>query len=183
MDNALSISIILGAISLIPYNRYILWSLGSASLALYAADRQRPSNKLGQLEASIDSVGETLKLAKASCMRNHVELMDVTIEFHEIKFSVSTIKYRLLETRTVSTWSTLKDYVWNTKEIWKSINRCGKKVKQIGNSIERIREAEHQREFSQEIQASREIISSLMHRASKVNRHVRSATGSYESIV
>ncbi|KAF7335200.1 hypothetical protein MSAN_02353300 [Mycena sanguinolenta] len=82
MRDALSTSFILVTISLIPipYNRYILWSLSSASLILYTANRQRPSNKLGQLEALIDAVSEILALAKATCKMNYAELVDLTRE-------------------------------------------------------------------------------------------------------
>ncbi|KAJ6461346.1 hypothetical protein C8R45DRAFT_941245 [Mycena sanguinolenta] len=71
-------SSILAAISLIPYNRYILWSIGLASFVLYSIDRERPANKLELLEASIEAVGEALKLAKASCTMNYAELADIT---------------------------------------------------------------------------------------------------------
>ncbi|KAJ6505566.1 hypothetical protein C8R45DRAFT_973127 [Mycena sanguinolenta] len=184
MCDALLTSIILGAISLIPYNRYILWGLGSAGLVLYAADRERPSNKLRPLEVSINSVGETLDLANATCTtgHNYVELMEVTNRFCELKLSASNIKSRLLETHNVSTWKELKEHARNSKTIWESIHRCEKKVKEIRTLIECIIEAEHQRELSQDIQKSREIMSSLTRRASAVNRHIGSATGSYESM-
>ncbi|KAJ6461348.1 hypothetical protein C8R45DRAFT_1080861 [Mycena sanguinolenta] len=182
MSNTLSTPIVLGAISLIPYNRYILWSLGLASLVLYAADRQRPSNKLEPLEASIYSTGETLAKAKASCTRSYAELMDVTSQFYEAKLSVSNIKSRLLEPHSVSTWGELKEFMWNSIKIWQSIRRCGKKVKEIESSVLRIVEAERQRELSQDIQTSREIITSLTRRASAVNRRVGSSARVYESM-
>ncbi|KAF7335188.1 hypothetical protein MSAN_02352100 [Mycena sanguinolenta] len=179
-------SIILGAIFLIPYNRYILWTLGSASLMLYAVDRQRPSTKLGLLEASIDSVGESLESAKANRTtgRAYVALMNVTSQFCKLKLSVSNIKSSLLETHDVSSGEELKKYVWDTKEIWQSIRRCEKEAKEIRASILRLIEAECQRELWENIQTSCEIIDSLTRRASVVNGRVQSArTSSYEFTV
>ncbi|KAJ6461352.1 hypothetical protein C8R45DRAFT_1179199 [Mycena sanguinolenta] len=183
MSNVVFTSLILGAISVIPYNRYILWSLGLASFVLHIVDQERPANKLELLEASIEAVGETLKLAKASCTINYAELADITHEFLEMKLSVSDIKFRLLEPHSISTLKDLKDYVCTFQVDWKSIYRCEKKAKQIRTSIERILESEHRRELSEGIQTSREIISSLTRRASGANRRIGSATGSYEFIL
>ncbi|KAJ7238106.1 hypothetical protein B0H12DRAFT_1222149 [Mycena haematopus] len=181
MSDALSTSIVVGAISLIPYNRYILWTLASASLVLYSADRQFPWNKHGRLEASIDSVGKTLELATATCGRKYVELMELTSQFPEAKLLTSNIKSRLLETHRMSTWKEFVEYVWNSKEMWKSISRCSNKVEEIRASIERIIEAERQRELSKDIQESRDILSALRRRIPVAN--APSAAGSYESIV
>ncbi|KAJ6461343.1 hypothetical protein C8R45DRAFT_941242 [Mycena sanguinolenta] len=204
MSDALSTSLILAAISLIPYNRYILWSLGLASFVLYRIDRERPANKLEVLEASIEVVGETLKLAKASCTTNYAELADITHEFLEMKLAVSDIKFRLLEPHSISSWKVLKDYVRTFQVDWKSVYRCQKKAKQIRISIERILESEHRRELSEGIQTSHKIISSLTRalfypkqlflqhkltrnrdagRASGANRRIGSATGSHEFIL
>ncbi|KAF7335207.1 Electron transfer flavoprotein-ubiquinone oxidoreductase [Mycena sanguinolenta] len=182
MCDALTTSIILGAISLIPDNHFVLWSLGSASLVLYVADRQRPSNKLGLLETSIDSVGETLKSAKTTCTRNYAELVDIAHELCELKLSVSNIRTRLLETPTISTWKDLRwkelrEYVWK----WQSIHRCGQKVQVIRTSIERVIAAERQRELSEEIQKSRETILSLTQQVLFVN-HVRSCSTDDERV-
>ncbi|KAJ6461370.1 hypothetical protein C8R45DRAFT_1179229 [Mycena sanguinolenta] len=186
MCNAFSTSIILGAISLIPYNRYILWTLGLASLVLYGADHQRPSKKFGTLEATINSVGETLKLANTTCTRSYVELMDMTTKFYEVKLSASNIKSRLLETHTVSTWKELKEYIRNSKEMWQSTYRCAKRVEEIRTSIERVIEVENQRELLEGIRTSREIMSSLMLDLKvgivTVNRRIESAvTKSHQS--
>ncbi|KAF7335204.1 hypothetical protein MSAN_02353700 [Mycena sanguinolenta] len=188
MCDALSTSIILGTISFIPDNRFVLWSLGSASLVLYVADRQRPSNKLGLLETSIDSVGETLEAAKTTCTRNYAELVDIAHELCELKLSVSKIRSQLLETPPVSTWKELRwkelrEYIRNSKEMWQSIHRCGQKVQVIQTLIERVIAAERQRGLSEEIQKSRETIVSLTRRASGVNRRISSADRSYDSIV
>jgi len=78
MCDAISTSIIFGSLSLVPGNRYILLGLGSASLIIYAANRQRPSHKLSQVKDAIQAAEENLKDAKANCGRNHVELVDGT---------------------------------------------------------------------------------------------------------
>ncbi|KAF7335192.1 hypothetical protein MSAN_02352500 [Mycena sanguinolenta] len=184
MGNALSTPIVLGAISLIPYNRYVLWGLCTASLVLYLADGQRPSSKLGLLEASIDSVGKILESANKSCTRNYVELIDARSEFYEVKLSGSNIKYRLLETHDISTWNEFVEYVRYSMEMWQSIRQYEKELKEIKISILRIVEAERQRELSEDIQTFREIISSSTHRPFAVNRRVRSSARvyAYESI-
>ncbi|KAJ6461339.1 hypothetical protein C8R45DRAFT_1179180 [Mycena sanguinolenta] len=170
-------SIILGAISLIPYNRYILWSLGLASLVLYAAGRQRPSNKLRPLQASIDSVEETLELAKAGYPRSYVDLMDLTSQLYDVQHQVPTAgntQYFNLEN--------FVQYVRHSIAVWRSIHQCEKKATEVRTSILCIIEAERQRGLSDEIQTSREILSSLTRRASTVNRRIQ-PIGSYESIL
>jgi hypothetical protein len=76
MCDAVSTSIIFGALSLLPGNRYIFWVLVSAELIIYAANHQRPSRKLGRVERAIEACEETLKHAKADCARNYGEWMD-----------------------------------------------------------------------------------------------------------
>jgi hypothetical protein len=53
MCDAVSTSIIFGALSLLPGNRYILWAFASAWLTIYVANQQRPSHKLGRVERKI----------------------------------------------------------------------------------------------------------------------------------
>jgi hypothetical protein len=76
MGNATFISILFGMLSLLPGNRYIALGFVSAALIIYAANRQRPSRKLGRVERKIQACEETLKLAKTNCTRNYLELTD-----------------------------------------------------------------------------------------------------------
>jgi hypothetical protein len=70
-------------LSLLPGNRYIALGFVSAALIIYAANRQRPSRKLGRVERKIQACEETLKLAKTNCARNYLELTDGTRQLLE----------------------------------------------------------------------------------------------------
>ncbi|KAJ7757293.1 hypothetical protein B0H14DRAFT_2634918 [Mycena olivaceomarginata] len=162
MDDAVSTSIILGTLSLLPGNRYITWALVSAVLFIHTANRQRPSRKLGRLEYAIEACEEILKHAKANCARNHVDLMDGTRRLLEAKLSASKIQTRLLETRSVTTWENFVEYLGDLREIMQDISRCAKEVKGIQKStlmpyFQLTIEAERQRQLSEGIKEVREI--------------------------
>ncbi|KAJ7777817.1 hypothetical protein B0H14DRAFT_2631441 [Mycena olivaceomarginata] len=70
MCDAISTSMIFGALSLLPGNRYILWALVSTGLIICAANRQRSSHKLGRVKHQIQTCEELLKHAKGNCPRN-----------------------------------------------------------------------------------------------------------------
>ncbi|KAF7335209.1 hypothetical protein MSAN_02354200 [Mycena sanguinolenta] len=113
----------------------------------------------------------------------YLELVDIAREVYELKLSVSNIKSRLLETHDISTWEEFVGFMRHSTKMWQRIHKCGKNAKEIQTSISRIIEAEHQRELSQDIQTSKEIISSLARRALAVHRRVESGTTSDGSIV
>ncbi|KAF8169987.1 hypothetical protein K438DRAFT_1773922 [Mycena galopus ATCC 62051] len=158
MCDTVSASIIFGAPSLIPQNRYIVWGLVSTSGIIYAANQQCPSIKLGRVEAAIKSVEETLKHVKENCVGNHIELVHLTSRLFKAKLSASKIQTRMLETQSVTTYKEFVQYLQALFEIMRDINQCAKKVEAIRTSTLRIIEAERQRQFSAGIEESREIM-------------------------
>ncbi|KAJ7876446.1 hypothetical protein B0H14DRAFT_3130398 [Mycena olivaceomarginata] len=178
-DAASTASIIFGALSLLPGNRYILGALVSAGLIIYIANHQRLSHKLGRIERAIEACEETLKHAKSNCARNHVELMDRTRRLLEAKLSASKIQTQLLETRSVTTWEELVEYLQNLRDNVQNINQCAKDVKEIRRSTLLTIEAERQREFFEGIKELREIHDTVI---SASARHTQMATRRFDSI-
>ncbi|KAJ7366208.1 hypothetical protein DFH08DRAFT_929174 [Mycena albidolilacea] len=168
MCDAISTSMIFGALSLLPGNRYILWALVSTGLIICAANRQRPSHKLGRVEHQIQACEELLKHAKGNCPRNLGEWMDgtrrlleystiFTKDFERARLSASKIQSRLLETHSFSTWEELVEYLQNLRSIMRKINQCAKDVEEIQRSTLLTIETERQREFFEGIKELREI--------------------------
>ncbi|KAJ7727700.1 hypothetical protein B0H14DRAFT_3169429 [Mycena olivaceomarginata] len=178
-DAASTASIIFGAFSLLPGNHYILGALVSAGLIIYTANYQRPSHKLGRVERAIEACEETLKHAKSSCARNHVELTDRTRRLLEAKMSASKIQSRLLETHSVATWEELVEYLLNLRDIMQKIKKCAKDVEGIQTSTLLTIEAERRRQIFEGIKELREIHETVI---SASARHTRTVTRGFESI-
>ncbi|KAJ7366184.1 hypothetical protein DFH08DRAFT_797187 [Mycena albidolilacea] len=157
MCNAISTSILFGMLSLLPGNRYIALGFVSAALIIYAANRQRPSRKLGRVERKIQACEETLKLAKTNCARNYLELTDGTRQLFEAELSASKIQTQLLETRSVTTWKEFVEYLSDLWETMQNISQCAKQVKEVHRSTLLAIEAERQRQLSEGIKAVCEI--------------------------
>ncbi|KAJ7898003.1 hypothetical protein B0H14DRAFT_2557514 [Mycena olivaceomarginata] len=64
MCDTVSTSIIFGALSLLPGNRYIPLGLIPAALIVYTVNRQRPSHKLARVERAIEACEETFEVRK-----------------------------------------------------------------------------------------------------------------------
>ncbi|KAF8143399.1 hypothetical protein K438DRAFT_1783801 [Mycena galopus ATCC 62051] len=71
--DTVSASVVFGALSLLPYNRYILLGLLSSGI-VDIINRERPSNRLGRVEVAIKSVEENLKHVNEGWVRDHLEL-------------------------------------------------------------------------------------------------------------
>ncbi|KAF8143412.1 hypothetical protein K438DRAFT_1783812 [Mycena galopus ATCC 62051] len=153
-----SASILFGALSLIPQNRYIVWGLVTTSGIIYAANQQRPSIKLGRVEVVIESVEETLKHTKENCVENHIELVHLTSRLFEAKLSASKIQTRMLETRSVTTYKEFVQYLQALFKIMRDLTQCAKKAEEICTSTLRIIEVELQRQLAAGIEDSREIM-------------------------
>ncbi|KAF8170045.1 hypothetical protein K438DRAFT_1773967 [Mycena galopus ATCC 62051] len=155
MGNALSTSMLLGALSLLPDNHYILLILSLIGWGMHIANGQRPTNKLDRVEDRIKSVNETLKHAKENCTRNYPQLILITA--------------RLLDVRSITTYEEFVQYRQDFPKIMWDIMQTAKKVEEIRKAILRIIEAERQREFTAGIEESHEIfdrVTSSLTRAS-----------------
>ncbi|KAF8143921.1 hypothetical protein K438DRAFT_1783291 [Mycena galopus ATCC 62051] len=187
MCDTVPTSILLGALSLLPDNRYISVALGLAGLILHIINGHRPSNKLGRLGGAIESVEGTLKRAKEDYPWIYAELMNVTNRLLEVKLLRSKIQTRTLEPCSVTSWKEFAAYIQNSWEIMRDILKCAKNVKEIQVSAMGIIEGERQWQFSAGIQESRDILEkvtcSLARLTSKRHRGYESAThASYDSI-
>ncbi|KAF8123961.1 hypothetical protein K438DRAFT_2003071 [Mycena galopus ATCC 62051] len=159
-----TVSVLLGALSLLPDNRYILVALGLVGLTFHIINGQRPSNKLDRIEVMIKSLQKSLKDEKEDCVGSHFELVDVMSCLFEPKLSASKMRVRLLESRSVTTWNEFVEYLQYLREIIQDINQCTKKVKEVRASMLRIIEGELQQQFSAGIQQSREILEKITSR-------------------
>ncbi|KAF7369760.1 hypothetical protein MVEN_00307900 [Mycena venus] len=174
MGNTISTPIILWALAPIPGNtlRFIVLGLVTASLFIYAVNRQRPLHKLGRVEDAIEVAEEILQYAKANCPRDHVQLMDNEGRLLEAKLSASKVQTRLLKTRDDTTW---KEYLQNLWEILQSINECAKEVKETETSMLLTVQAEHERQLSADIKDSREIRESITSSTRESFTHLNSS--------
>jgi hypothetical protein len=78
MCDAVSASIIFGALSILPGNRYV-----ALALIIYTIIQQHPSHKLAQVERAIEACEDVLQHAKANCVRHLLELTDETCRLFE----------------------------------------------------------------------------------------------------
>ncbi|KAJ7815444.1 hypothetical protein B0H14DRAFT_3745875 [Mycena olivaceomarginata] len=119
-----------------------LLGLEAASFAVYAANRQTPSAKLGRVEDTIIATEKMQRHAKTNGARDQVKWMDYKRRLFEFmvigvfnfsaQVSVSNIQTRLLEARSIKTW---REYLERIREILQSIEECAQEVKQIQTSI------------------------------------------------
>ncbi|KAF8170021.1 hypothetical protein K438DRAFT_1773950 [Mycena galopus ATCC 62051] len=116
MCDPLSTSCLLGALVLIPDNHYIFLGLGLTGLIIHIINGHRPSNKLGQVEGTIESVAGKLKHAKEDYLGIHAELMGVTSCLLEATLLVSKIQMQMREPRSAETWKEFAAYLQNS---WK----------------------------------------------------------------
>ncbi|KAF8166927.1 hypothetical protein K438DRAFT_2064939 [Mycena galopus ATCC 62051] len=158
MCDTVPTSILLGALSLLPDNRYISVALSLAGLILHIINGHCPSNKLGRVGGAIESVDGTLKRAKEDYPWIYAELMSVTNRLLEARLLTSKIQTRMLEPCSVTSWKEFAAYIQNSWEIMRDILKCAKNVKEIQVSAMRIIEGERQRQFSAGIQESRDIL-------------------------
>ncbi|KAJ7441438.1 hypothetical protein FB451DRAFT_1569265 [Mycena latifolia] len=148
-------SVLLGALSLIPNNMLRYASLGIAfSLALlYAIHLKRPLTQLSQLEDVVQTTETIICDAKLHCPRDLVSLLEARVRLLKVKRSASMIQCQVLKTNTL-TW---KKY----RLLSRDISDCVKKVEKIQNDIQLIVEAEHQRKYTDDINETEIILTSL----------------------
>jgi uncharacterized protein YoxC len=78
MCDVVTVPILLGALSLLPNNGYILLALALALVVANVAHAQRSTQKLDRVKHTINACKELLEGAKLTCTRDHVELTDRT---------------------------------------------------------------------------------------------------------
>ncbi|KAJ7921294.1 hypothetical protein B0H13DRAFT_1866896 [Mycena leptocephala] len=144
-----------GSLSLIPNDTLRYSALGiAAGLALiYVLHLKRPSVQLNQLDDTINKTEKIIQNAKALCSRDLLSLTTEGVRLLEIKRSASMIQCRILETNTF-TW---KKY----RLLSRDIADCAKGVKKIRITVQLIVEAERQRKFTDDINATETFLRSV----------------------
>ncbi|KAF8166911.1 hypothetical protein K438DRAFT_1774856 [Mycena galopus ATCC 62051] len=164
MWDTVSASVVFGALSLLPYNHYILLGLLSSGI-VDIINWEHPSNRLGRVEVAIKSVKETLKHMNEGWVKNHLELAlnAKKIFSSRAKLSASKTQTRMLDTPNVATYTEFVQYLQYVRDIMQDITvtKCAKKVEEIRTKALRIIEAERQHQFSVKIRESREIFSAV----------------------
>ncbi|KAJ7845405.1 hypothetical protein B0H14DRAFT_3455043 [Mycena olivaceomarginata] len=144
-------SLLLGSLSLIPNNtlRYTVLALAAGLGVIYAVHLKRPTVQLSKLEETIKETEELIREAKILCPRDLLSLTEAGVRLLEIKRSASMIRCRILETNTF-TW---KKYCI----LGRDIADCGMAVRKIRTTVQLIVEAERQRKFTDDINATQTI--------------------------
>ncbi|KAJ6583876.1 hypothetical protein DFH09DRAFT_263136 [Mycena vulgaris] len=95
----LTVSILLGSLSLIPNTalRYTALGLSTTLGVAYGVYLKHPSTQLRQLVKMLETTEELIWSGKAQCPRDQLSLAEEWIRFLEIKHFASIIKCRLLE--------------------------------------------------------------------------------------
>ncbi|KAJ7307690.1 hypothetical protein DFH08DRAFT_944590 [Mycena albidolilacea] len=178
MYDDVTVPIVLGALSLLPDNRYILLALASALVVVNIANAQRPTPKLERTKHAINACKELLEGAKLICPRDHVELTERARRLSEVAMSASRIQVRLLEKHPdFTTWKGCVEYVKDMHDIWKKIHQCAKDVKEIETSMLLTIEAEKQRKSGENIRDCDEICDALGSQASARTSTTSSGAG------
>ncbi|KAJ7490494.1 hypothetical protein FB451DRAFT_1361356 [Mycena latifolia] len=140
-------------------------SLGIAfSLALlYAIHLERPSTQLSQLEDVVQTTETIICDAKLHCPRNLLSLLEAGVRLLKVKRSASNIRSRMLETNTL-TWKTYRLLSRDTSD-------CVKKVQKIQNDVQLVVEAERQRKYTNEINETEIILTSVRSPGVFVHQH------------
>ncbi|KAJ6481170.1 hypothetical protein DFH09DRAFT_1107768 [Mycena vulgaris] len=123
---------VFAAISLVPGTtmRYMGLGLATASLLIYAAHYQSPSQTFDRLEDSIKVTEEILEGGKMHCARDQVELMRRENRLRQAKILASKIQTRMHEAED-TTW---EEYFQVIRGIMQSIDKCRREVKEIQSS-------------------------------------------------
>ncbi|KAJ7921295.1 hypothetical protein B0H13DRAFT_1866897 [Mycena leptocephala] len=147
-------SMFIGSLSLIPNDTLRYSVLLTAGLGLiYVLHLERPSVQLRQLDDTINKTEEIIQNAKALCSRDLLRLIAEGVRLLEIQRSASIIQCRILETNTF-TW---KKY----RLLSRVIADCTKGVKKIRITVQLIVEAERQRKFTDDINATEAFLRSV----------------------
>ncbi|KAJ7455014.1 hypothetical protein B0H11DRAFT_259498 [Mycena galericulata] len=190
-------SAIFWVISLLPSAIASYTGLGitSASLAVYILHRQSPSERLGRLEDAIKAGEEILKRAKSVCGREYVSLVglegrllqyvrpahviDSGNNMFRAKLSASKIQTRILKAGDDKVW---QKYLQTLRGIMQSIDECARQVKEVHTETLLTMEDERQRQISEGIKESQEVIAtanSPLCRRAHLPLHRRQPTDNY----
>ncbi|KAJ7133591.1 hypothetical protein C8R44DRAFT_870963 [Mycena epipterygia] len=148
-------SILLGALSLIPNHalRYTLLLIAACFALLYIIHLKRPSTQLSHLEDMVKKVEEIIRDAKLYCPRDILRLAEAGVRLLQVKRSTSMIQCRMLEVDTL-TW---KKYCVLSRDI----AEYAKSVKKIRTAVQLVVEAERQRKFTEDINQTEAILTSV----------------------
>ncbi|KAJ7490508.1 hypothetical protein FB451DRAFT_1552205 [Mycena latifolia] len=148
-------SILLASLSLIPNDtlRYTLLVIPAGVAVICVIHLKRPSTQLSQLDDDVNKTENIIRDAKLNCPRDLLGLTAKGVRLLEVKRSASMIQCRLLETNTL-TW---KKY----RILSRDISNCAKDVEKILTAVQLTVEAERQRKYTEDINETEAILTSL----------------------
>ncbi|KAF7368724.1 hypothetical protein MVEN_00197100 [Mycena venus] len=149
-------SLLFWTLSFIPSNpfRYIALGIALVSFLVYGALYNTPSARLGRLDNAIATVNSILMCAKAKCIRDHLLLAEIEVQFLQTKLWASKIHTRVLEMCDMP-WTI---YLQNIPSVLKSLANCERELCELKTSMLLLIEVAHQHELAQDINESREVV-------------------------
>ncbi|KAK7022149.1 hypothetical protein R3P38DRAFT_3270975 [Favolaschia claudopus] len=153
MVSQLQSSLLIALLSLIPNNilRYTAVGLTAGAGAAYTVHLKRPSVCLRHLDDVIEKTEAIFNRAAQKIFSSDSRaLTEEGVKLLEVKRSASGIRYRILDSGT-PTWKIYRD-------LCRDIGECVKKIEKVGTSVQRIVEAEHQRQLTEDINATRIVL-------------------------
>ncbi|KAJ7133572.1 hypothetical protein C8R44DRAFT_730703 [Mycena epipterygia] len=158
-------SILLGSLSLIPNHalRYTLLLIATCLALLYVIHLKRPSTQLSELEDVLDKTEKIIRGAKSCCPRDILRLAGEGVRLLEVKRSASMMQCCILEADTLT---------WNKYRVFsRDIAECAKTLKNIRTTVQLIVEAERQRKFTEDINQTESILTSVRSSAARGMLH------------
>ncbi|KAJ7141468.1 hypothetical protein C8R44DRAFT_867088 [Mycena epipterygia] len=149
--------ILLGSLSLIPNDalRYTLLVITTCLTLIYVIHLKRPSTQLHQLEDMIKRTDVIIRDATSYCARDLFHLAEKGVRLLEVKRSASMIHCRVLEANSNTlTWKKYQAFS-------RDIAECAKMVENIQTAVQLIVEAERQRKFTEDINETETILTSV----------------------
>ncbi|KAJ7738413.1 hypothetical protein B0H16DRAFT_1891418 [Mycena metata] len=123
--------------------RYTALGLTAVCALLYNIHLRSPSTNLDGLIQLINRTDIRIRYATTRCPRYHFALAEQTLRLLRVDQSASHIHCRI---------RALEGFSWTKyRQLFQDIAACIKRVEAIGNAVEHIIEAEHQRRLADEM--------------------------------
>ncbi|KAJ7226523.1 hypothetical protein C8J57DRAFT_1252612 [Mycena rebaudengoi] len=150
-------SLLLGSLSLIPDNTIRYTILGGATVITIITifHFKHPSSKLSQLEEAMKEVHDMIHRARMKCPRDHLNLTEEKVRLLQIQRAASIVQSRLLRMGNFSFNFRMR------RSISQSIIECEEDLKRIRTAVQLILEAERQRRYTEDINETRNVLTTV----------------------
>ncbi|KAK7022148.1 hypothetical protein R3P38DRAFT_3270974 [Favolaschia claudopus] len=145
-------SLLVGLLSLIPNDglRYTAVGLAAGVGVIYSLHLKRLSVQHRRLVSGIEETEQVIREAKEFCARDVLSLTEESVKLLEMKRWASIIQCRILD----SSGFTWRYYRAVNKDLAEATN----KIKKIRTAVQLIMEAERQRKFTEDINATQTVL-------------------------